>query len=56
MLPANVAWMPRSIAWTVDEKIGDNRSLYKVSPLTGERTLLASRLPEGGITVSPTED
>ena len=56
MLPANVEWMPRSISWTVDEKIGDNRSLYKVSPLTGERTLLASRLPDGSITVSPTED
>ena len=56
VLPANVEWMPKSIAWTVDEKIGDNRSLYKVSPLTGERTLLASWLPEGSITVSPTED
>jgi dipeptidyl aminopeptidase/acylaminoacyl peptidase len=56
MLPDNVEWMPKSIAWTVDEKVGDNRSLYKVSPLTGERSLLASWLPEGSITVSPTED
>ena len=56
MLPGNVEWMPRSIAWTDEETVGDNRSLYKVNPLTGERTLLASRLPEGSITVSPTED
>ena len=56
MLPANVEWMPKSIAWTVDEKVGDKRSLYKVSPVTGERTLLASWLPDGDITVSPTED
>ena len=56
MLPANVDWMPKSIAWTTEEKVGDQRALYKVSPITGERTLLASCLPEGGITVSPTED
>ena len=56
MLPDNVEWMPKSIAWTVDEKVGDKRSLYKVSPVTGERTLLASWLPDGDITVSPTED
>ena len=56
VLPANVEWMPKSIAWTVDEKVGDKRSLYKVSPVTGERTLLASWLPDGDITVSPTED
>lgn len=55
-LSGNVEWMPKSIAWTAEEKVGDNRSLYQVSPVSGQRTLLASHLPEGSITVSPTED
>ena len=55
-LPGNVEWMPRSIAWTISEKVGDNRSFYRVDPLSGQRTLLASSLPEGSIAVSPTED
>ena len=55
-LPSNVEWMPKSIAWTAEETVGTNRSLYKVHPLSGERTLLASHLPEGSLSVSPTED
>ena len=55
-LPGNVVWMPKSIAWTAEEKVGDKRSLYKVNPISGERTLLATNLPEGSLSLSPTED
>lgn len=55
-LPGNVEWMPKSIAWTAEEKVGDKRSLYKVNPISGERTLLATNLPEGSLFLSPTED
>ncbi|MBQ8948350.1 MAG: S9 family peptidase, partial [Prevotella sp.] len=55
-LSGNVEWMPKSIAWTAEETVGTNRSLYKVNPVSGERTLLASHLPEGSLSVSPTED
>ena len=55
-LPGNVEWMPKSIAWTAEEKVGDKRSLYKVNPISGERTLLATNLPEGSLSLSPTED
>ena len=53
-LPGNVEWMPKSIAWITEEKVGEKRSLYKVSPVSGERTLLASggwpeRQPYGGL-------
>ena len=56
VLTGNVEWMPKSIAWTAEEKVGDKRSLYKVNPISGERTLLASNLPEGSLSLSPTED
>ena len=55
-LSNNVEWMPKSIAWTAEEKVGDKRSLYKVNPISGERTLLATNLPEGSLTLSPAED
>ena len=32
------------------------RMLYKVNPLTGERSVFAAGVPKGGYTVSPTED
>ena len=49
-------WMPRTTAFmeTVDEQ--GTRKLYQTNPLTGERKLLASGLPEGSVTMSPTED
>ena len=55
-LARNPRWMPRSIACLVDEKEGSRRSLYKVDPKTGVRTLFAYDIPEGSYTVSPTED
>ena len=55
-LARNPRWMPKSIASLVDEKEGSRRSLYKVDPKTGVRTLFAYDIPEGSYTVAPTED
>ena len=50
------SWMPKSIAFLAEEKEGDKRSLYKVDPKTGSRTLFAYDIPEGSYTLAPTED
>ena len=55
-LDRNPRWMPKSVAYLVDEKEGSRRSLYKVDPKTGARTLFAYDVPEGSYNVSPTED
>ena len=55
-LPRSVQWMPASSAWLEEEKVQGVRTLYKVDPATGNRTRWASGLPDGGYTVSPTED
>ena len=52
----NPRWMPRSNAWIEEEKEGSHRVLYKVDPLTGQRTRFAYDIPEGSYVVSPTED
>ena len=52
----NLRWMPRSIACLEEEKEQGCRVLYKVDPLTGERTRWAAGVPDGSYTVSPTED
>ena len=52
----NPQWMPKTSAWLEEEKEGDKRVLYKVSPQTGVRTLYAYDIPEGNYLVSPTED
>ena len=55
-LARNPRWMPKSLACLVDEKEGDKRSLYKVDPKTGVRTLFAYDIPEGSYVVDPTEN
>ena len=52
----SVRWMPRSCAYIEEVQEGDRRMLYKVEPLSRERTLFAAGLPKGGYTISPTED
>ena len=52
----NLRWMPRSIACLEEEKEQGCRVLYKVDPLTGERTRWAAGVPDGSYTISPTED
>ena len=55
-LPTAGRWMPRTNALIAEEKEEAGRVLYKVNPLTGERTRWASGVPDGSYTVSPTED
>ena len=52
----NVRWMPQTEAWLEEVREAGQRVLYKVSPLTGERTRWAAGAPDGSYTVSPTED
>lgn len=55
-LDAAWGWMPRTTALLQQVNEGSRRTLYKVNPLTGERTLLASGVPEGHYSFSPSED
>ena len=49
-------WMPRSIAYIDEETQGGKRILYKVDPLTGQRTQWAYDIPRESYKISPTED
>ena len=53
---SNIRWMPRSNAYLEEQHEQDVRVLYKVNPLTGERTRWAVGVPSGDYHVSPTED
>ena len=53
---SNIRWMPRSTAYLDEQREQNVRVLYKVNPLTGERTRWATGVPNGRYTVSPTED
>jgi len=52
----NLSWMPATCACLEDKKENGQRVLYQVDPISGQRTLLASGLPEGSYEMSPTED
>ena len=52
----DVRWMPATTAWLEERKEEGIRVLYKVDPLTSERTRWAAGLPDGEYDVSPTED
>ena len=52
----SVRWMPATTAWLEEEQEQGVRILYKVDPLTDERSRWAAGLPEGSYVVSPTED
>ena len=52
----NIRWMPRTTAWIAEEREQGQRVLYKVNPLTGQRTRWTAGLPDGGYTISPAED
>lgn len=50
-------WMPRSERLWYTKTSGDGTStLYAVNPQTNAETILASGIPEGNLTISPTED
>ena len=53
---SNVKWMPRSVAYIEEEYQGQKRVLYKVDPLTGQRTQWAYDIPRDGYDISPAED
>ena len=53
---SSVRWMPKSIAYTYEDRVGTNRVIRKVDVLTGERSVFAENLPEGRAVMSPTED
>ena len=55
-LSKNVKWMPRSTSYIEEEYQGDKRVLFKVDPLTGQRTQWAYDIPRESYTISPTED
>ena len=52
----NVKWMPRSVAYLEEENQDSKRVLFKVDPVTGQRTQWAYDIPKGEYTISPTED
>ena len=52
----NVKWMPRSVAYIEEEMQGSKRVLFKVDPVSGQRSQWAYDIPKGGYTISPTED
>ena len=53
---SNVRWMPRSAAYIEEEYQGSKRVLFKVDPLTGQRTQFAYDIPRESYNISPTED
>ena len=55
-LSKNVKWMPRSTAYIEEEYQGDKRVLFKVDPLTGQRTQWAYDIPRESYVISPMED
>lgn len=55
-LDGSYGWMPRTTAFLQEVREGSKRVFYKVEPLTGVRVQLAANVPEGGFTMSPTED
>ena len=55
-LGKNYGWMPRTVALVEETWEDGQRMLTRIDPLTWQRTRLATHLPKGGYTISPTED
>ena len=53
---ADIQWMPKSGRYLYEETVGGNKSLYCADPNSGSVQLLVRNIPDGNITVSPTED
>ena len=56
ILSRDARWMPRSAAYIEEEWDAGHKHLIKVDPKTGERSRFATDVPNGGYTISPTED
>lgn len=52
----SIEWMPRSDAWYYEDRDGGSRILRRVDVQTGEISVIARGLPDGDITMSPSED
>ena len=52
----HVRWMPRTCAYIEEIWEGDKRMLYKVDPASGQRSVFATGVPQGGYDISPNED
>ena len=52
----SMRWMPKSSAYLVEERDGSNRQLIKIDPKSSEREVIAENLPNGALTISPSED
>ena len=52
----NIRWMPRTTAWIAEEREQGQRVLYKVNPLTDQRSRWTAGLPDGSYTISLAED
>ena len=55
-LGKSYGWMPRTVALVEETWEDGQRMLTRIDPLTWQRTRLATHLPKGGYTISPTED
>lgn len=55
-LGKSYGWMPRTVALVEETWENGQRMLTRIDPLTWQRTRLATHLPKGGYTISPTED
>ena len=49
-------WMPRTCAYIEDVREGSRNILYRVDPVSGERTIIARDVPKGSFRMSPSED
>lgn len=53
----NMRWMPTAnLLWSTRTADDGTLTLYTVDPATNTETILATGLPEGNITIAPTED
>lgn len=53
----NMRWMPKTnVLWSTRTADDGTRTLYTVNPETNTETILATGLPEGSITIAPTEN
>ncbi|MGL5317094.1 MAG: prolyl oligopeptidase family serine peptidase [Bacteroidales bacterium] len=53
---SGITWMPVSEKLIFEKRAVSGRQLWTIDPATGEESLFADHIPEGGYTMSPTED
>lgn len=48
-----ISWLPKQDCWYLTERTEHGRNLVSVDPATGEKSLIASDIPEGSFRISP---